>query len=355
MAWPACCPSTSARPQQIAVRRGRPLYQRDRQGARRRAASAWPASTSRATTRPTAASTAGRTRPSTPTPSEDIAWWAARARPRPAARHVRREPDDRGRRRQRRGDRRALADRRRRARGLPAAAAVRQARRSRSATCKMVKRFAEAQPARRLPADRHARASCGAGDEIEVVARPEHGVTIRQVSDAILLDDALLGPASRRARAADGPRRLDGRARRLKVRTLTRASSTGRCSPAAPARARRLPLPEALERIGGIQAQYAPSMYIGLWSRVAGFAARRPDPRAGGPRGRSRATLMRVTIHLVSRADYWPLALAVARRAARRGCAPAPTRRARRRWRARRPRCAGARTAARCGARRSRR
>lgn len=32
-----------------------------------------------------------------------------------------------------------------------------------------------------------------------------------------------------------------------------------------------LPLPRALERIGGIQAQYAPSMYIGLWSRLSGF------------------------------------------------------------------------------------
>jgi hypothetical protein len=28
---------------------------------------------------------------------------------------------------------------------------------------------------------------------------------------------------------------------------------------------------DVLEQIGGIQAQYAPSMYIGLWSRVEGF------------------------------------------------------------------------------------
>jgi MOSC domain-containing protein YiiM len=35
-----------------------------------------------------------------------------------------------------------------------------------------------------------------AGDAIEVVSRPDHGVTVRQVSDAILLDDALLDPAS---------------------------------------------------------------------------------------------------------------------------------------------------------------
>ena len=30
-------------------------------------------------------------------------------------------------------------------------------------------------------------------------------------------------------------------------------------------------IPKALERVGGIQAQYAPSMYIGLWSRLEGF------------------------------------------------------------------------------------
>jgi Winged helix DNA-binding domain len=30
-------------------------------------------------------------------------------------------------------------------------------------------------------------------------------------------------------------------------------------------------IPRTLERIGGIQAQYAPSMYIGLWSRVEGL------------------------------------------------------------------------------------
>src|SRR3954449_4245094 len=70
------------------------------------------------------------------------------------------------------------------------------------------------------------------------------------------------------------------------------------------------PLPRALERIGGIQAQYAPSMYFGLWSRLRDL-----DPAAitRGLERRSlvQATLMRSTIHLVSRADYWPLALAV--------------------------------------------
>ena len=78
----------------------------------------------------------------------------------------------------------------------------------------------------------------------------------------------------------------------------------------------RMALPKALERIGGIQAQYAPSMYIGLWSRLDGFT-RDALTRALERRTVIQATLMRHTIHLVSRADYWPLAFAVreARRA----------------------------------------
>ena len=32
-----------------------------------------------------------------------------------------------------------------------------------------------------------------------------------------------------------------------------------------------MPIPRMLERMGGLQAQYAPSMYIGLWSRLEGF------------------------------------------------------------------------------------
>jgi hypothetical protein len=72
----------------------------------------------------------------------------------------------------------------------------------------------------------------------------------------------------------------------------------------------RLSLPRALERMGGLQAQYAPSMYIGLWSRVEGLE--RPAlTRALERRTVIQATLMRSTIHLVSRRDYWPLAIAI--------------------------------------------
>jgi hypothetical protein len=71
----------------------------------------------------------------------------------------------------------------------------------------------------------------------------------------------------------------------------------------------RMSLPRALERIGGIQAQYAPSMYIGLWSRLEGFERDALD-RALERRTVVQATLMRHTIHLVSARDYWPLAIA---------------------------------------------
>jgi hypothetical protein len=73
-----------------------------------------------------------------------------------------------------------------------------------------------------------------------------------------------------------------------------------------------LPIPRALERMGGLQAQYAPSMYVGLWSRLDGFE-REALTRALERRSVVQGTLMRSTIHLVSARDYWPLALAVER------------------------------------------
>ena len=69
-------------------------------------------------------------------------------------------------------------------------------------------------------------------------------------------------------------------------------------------------LPRALERVGCIQAQYAPSMYVGLWSRLQGFG--RDDLTKALERGKAvQGTLMRVTIHLCSARDYWPLAVAI--------------------------------------------
>ena len=62
----------------------------------------------------------------------------------------------------------------------------------------------------------------------------------------------------------------------------------------------RTTLPRSLERIGGIQAQYAPSMYVGLWSRLDGLE-REALTRALERRVVVQATLLRATIHLVSR------------------------------------------------------
>jgi hypothetical protein len=72
----------------------------------------------------------------------------------------------------------------------------------------------------------------------------------------------------------------------------------------------QLRLAVALERMGGLQAQYAPSMYLGLWTRVEGFE-RDALTRALERRAVVQGTLMRSTIHLVSARDYWPLSAAV--------------------------------------------
>ena len=71
----------------------------------------------------------------------------------------------------------------------------------------------------------------------------------------------------------------------------------------------RVTIPRALERVGGIQAQYAPSSYIGLWSRLEGFAL--ADLTRTLERRRAvQGTLLRSTIHLVAAGDYWAYALA---------------------------------------------
>jgi len=87
---------------------------------------------------------------------------------------------------------------------------------------------------------------------------------------------------------------------------------------------RKLSLPKALERMAGVQAQYAPSMYVGLWSRVEGLergALTRALERGSVVQG----TLLQATIHLVAKADYWPWAVAV-RKARREGWSRTPWR-----------------------------
>jgi hypothetical protein len=68
--------------------------------------------------------------------------------------------------------------------------------------------------------------------------------------------------------------------------------------------------PRVLERMGTLQAQYPPSMYIGLWARMEGFRREQLD-QAFEKRGVAQGTLMRATIHLVSKADYWAAAIGV--------------------------------------------
>jgi hypothetical protein len=74
----------------------------------------------------------------------------------------------------------------------------------------------------------------------------------------------------------------------------------------------KAPLPRVLERMGGLQAQYAPSMYIGLWSRVEGLE-RDAVTRALERRRIVQGSMMRATIHLVSRRDYWPFVVGIRR------------------------------------------
>jgi hypothetical protein len=71
-------------------------------------------------------------------------------------------------------------------------------------------------------------------------------------------------------------------------------------------------VPKVLDRMGTLQAQYAPSMYIGLWSRIEAFARDRLD-EALERRRVVQGTLMRATIHLVSSSDYWPAAIGIRR------------------------------------------
>src|SRR5215207_7706350 len=71
-------------------------------------------------------------------------------------------------------------------------------------------------------------------------------------------------------------------------------------------------IPKVLERMAGLQAQYAPSMYIGLAARMEGFERPQLD-RALERRSVVQGTLLRATIHLVSRKDYWPMAIAIRR------------------------------------------
>jgi Winged helix DNA-binding domain len=71
-----------------------------------------------------------------------------------------------------------------------------------------------------------------------------------------------------------------------------------------------MPIAVAVEQVGGLQTQYAPSGYVGLWTRLADF---RRDSLTTALEDRTviQATLMRTTIHMVSAREFWPYAMGV--------------------------------------------
>ena len=71
----------------------------------------------------------------------------------------------------------------------------------------------------------------------------------------------------------------------------------------------RVAIVPAIERLAALQAQWAPSPYIALWSRLADF--RRPKLWSAIERHEViRARLMRGTLHLVSARDFYAYAVA---------------------------------------------
>ena len=65
----------------------------------------------------------------------------------------------------------------------------------------------------------------------------------------------------------------------------------------------KLPVPRAVERLCALQAQYSPSPYIALWSPLQNFR-REQLTRALERRAVVRATLMRMTLHIVAASDF---------------------------------------------------
>ena len=66
---------------------------------------------------------------------------------------------------------------------------------------------------------------------------------------------------------------------------------------------RRLSPLTAIERLAGMQAQWAPAPYVGLWSRLEGFRAETLE-RAIRRGAVLKPTVMRGTLHLVTARDY---------------------------------------------------
>jgi hypothetical protein len=65
----------------------------------------------------------------------------------------------------------------------------------------------------------------------------------------------------------------------------------------------RLTVPRAIERLCALQAQYSPSPYIALWSRLRGFRKEQLT-RALEDRKVVKSSLFRITLHITSARDY---------------------------------------------------
>src|SRR5919108_2991929 len=71
----------------------------------------------------------------------------------------------------------------------------------------------------------------------------------------------------------------------------------------------KVPVVDAVERLGGLQAQWAPAPYVALWTRLRGFE--RDQLTKPIDRGELiKATLMRATLHLVSAREFPAYSLA---------------------------------------------
>jgi hypothetical protein len=68
-------------------------------------------------------------------------------------------------------------------------------------------------------------------------------------------------------------------------------------------RRRRLGVQKGVERLCALQAQYAPSPYIALWSRLAGFRKEQLT-EALEERQLVKSSLFRITLHITSARDY---------------------------------------------------
>lgn len=113
-------------------------------------------------------------------------------------------------------------------------------------------------------------------DERTVLARtetgsPRHlrvGTRALDYGDALVVDAGAVSSMPRDADATNAPvisERVRNRTLLARQHLLERSSQ---------------PMTKVLDNIAGIQARYAPSMYVGLWSRIAGFEPSGPDERA---------------------------------------------------------------------------